>query len=500
MVLIPRFGRKKRVKSVVYQGNELNLRARLDPEVVENFSVYVKTLQKKWQSFLAFPHGSPANPKTKEQLIDTEYRVKGIVRDDSLELAVERLEPSILYKKTAEYLSIPEAEKLYGSYSVTKIREMKNKTSKRARARQANNNLCYTKRYIPVSSDDPNLDSIVRRYIAELSNYTSGRIKEKHVDKALKSWRKGLNLRQDASDILRNYVLQNSREYHTRECTMLILPHIGGLLFKGGQMMCAGSFETHTYRRRISPIIGVPPFNLLNNVLGLMMEKTMLMPQEAVFENPEQNAIILPPLIGGIARKHETRHCLQHAAFHELLNPFSELFVKCNSDEARQKTNYNLDGLVKYYFPATKRITNHFDDVDRKIVGEFHKGNSLYGLLNEIKDNDMLANDFERGIISGMLFSRAYAYGQKYYEATASSFRGNIELLTFPWLPVLPFLLFPQLLYIVAPLTLGLNLLSAKYGYGNLPAFLRAKKYLTKYSNSAENQLRAIACLGKLKL
>ena len=52
----------------------------------------------------------------------------------------------------------------------------------------------YTKSYVPAAKDDAVLDKIVKRYLREIAGYTSAKIKERAVDKAIKSWKKELKL------------------------------------------------------------------------------------------------------------------------------------------------------------------------------------------------------------------------------------------------------------------------------------------------------------------
>ncbi len=298
MVFIPRFGKRKKVDKVSYQGREIDAKAKLDPDVVENFSVYVKEMRHDWQRYLGFPYGSLLSPEVPEKRIQAEYRVKGKMREDSLELEIDRLEPATMDKMWTDNRGRP----IMGE-GCTILN-------------------APTKKYSPLPPEEPNLERIAKRYISELSNYTSAQAGERAVNKAIKSWKNDLKLKDEAVETLRQYALAHTRDYHTRECTMLIVPFPGLIMFKAGQMMAVGGFGSHTYRRRVSPIIGMPPFNILNNAVAAAAEKLGgNLPQETVFENPTESAIILPPIVGSFARKHEIRHCFQYGSFAELLNP-----------------------------------------------------------------------------------------------------------------------------------------------------------------------------------
>ncbi|MFH1636842.1 MAG: hypothetical protein ABIB71_00275 [Candidatus Woesearchaeota archaeon] len=434
------------VDTVIAGDNIYKCRKRIDPTVVENFSLKITEVDvSTFTRYLGAPYGSFLSPAAPDKFITQEYLIKGSLEDKCLKLDVESLD----YKSPQQ-----------GYCSVESVPE-----------------------------------SFIKRYLREVSAFSSRDITGKLADKAVRSFKKELGLKKEAADAIRNYVVRNTKEYRTREITLIIEPLFTGLmLVKAGQALFVGGKNSESYRRKLNPILGIPPLNIAFNALRESFKDIYPTPSDMVFDNPLQDGTILPPIVGRFARKHELRHALQHASFHELINPGSEMYSNLPASEAEEHAYNNLEELVSTYIMSCDRLPDSFKAGQNKVVGEFLKGNLLSGLMEEIKSNNMLSDDRSRGIIAGILFSEAYNKGGKNYESFASSALGNAMILALPW--ALGFAVGGQeLLAQNWYLMLGCNLLLGNFGYGNLIKYKAISKII-KNAGSPEDQLMAIAKAG----
>ncbi|MBI4447580.1 hypothetical protein HY643_01235 [Candidatus Woesearchaeota archaeon] len=436
---------KEQIETITYNGKVYDSDFKLNRDVVNNFAVHINELNSDIIiNYFAFPYGGLSGQPSKAW-VKNAFRLKGKLTNKNIDLEIEVSQPNDPF---------PE--------------------------------------YKPFEGDEEKIKQLVTHYRKELSSFVAEKVKEKTVDKALKSWQKTLGLKPEAAEVLKSYVKDNLKQYYTREITVLYIPLLGMLFAKGGQAVFVGSNSTHSYTRRLSPIVGLPPFNIINNVAKRLINKVSHAPTPTTFENPEEVAIFLPPVFGFFAKKHEVRHGLQYAAFHELINPNSMLYNGLSAADAKDKAYSNLEELVAVHKENLGEFPVRQKD-DGRIVDAFLKDKLLPGLLNDIKKNDYLSRSYERGIIAGILFSTAYKKHQRNYEATASSLTGNLMLIALPW--ALLGLANPSEVASNAPFIAMLNGFMAMFGYGNVFSYAKSRKKIIS-GETAEEQLKAITTLG----
>jgi len=444
---------KVEIQKITYNGIPYkDVSLKLSKESIENLAVYVKELSPSIFKFLGFPSLARSEYYNgKPTKISREYRIKGTANNDNLELLIEKI-------------NYDEKEKKYSK----------------------------------VCKHEANIEKYIKAYLREISSFNGKIIDNADIAKAAKSWNNDLGMSDEAVDILKKSVENSIVQYKTVENKLFYVPYLGFIGAMAGQFISVGFGGGQKYQRRISPILGLPPFNVLNNLARELFYGNPA-PVDVVVENPKKTGIILPPVVGFFAKKHEIRHALQYASFYELINPSSKLFSKFTKEAAKNRAYGNLGELLIAHLSGMERMFKNFNDQNKKIPTEFFKGECIKDFYYRALRENILDNEESRGIIAGALFTGAHANRRRLYESTASSLKGNIMILSLPW--IIPGIVYGfQNLPNYANTAIIINILLMMGGYGNLFSYNNLKSSI-KYASSPEEELKAVANIGlKIKI
>ncbi len=443
------------IKKIMYNGSFYkDVSLSLSTEAVENLAVYVKELQNPFMAILGYP--SLARSEGLGMMfpsISKEYRVKGTLKGESLDLLVEGIDYTIDYAASQ-------------------------------------------RKYIPLTADEK-VEECIKAYLKEMAAFKGKIVSKEEIQKAAQSWKKDLKMSDKALEVLVNSVEGKIVQYRTRENKFFYVPYLEFFGALAGQFISVGFGGGQKYQRRISPILGLPPFNVLNNLARYLRYKNPA-PIDVVFENPKKVGIVLPPVVGLFAKQHETRHALEYAAFSELINPHSALFSEHTKEEAKSKAYANLAELIANHFSPLPFLD--FTTHNKKVATEIFLKKMPAGILVDAWKKDLLENEEARGIIAGVLFTSAYGHNRRAYESIASSLKGNKNILALPWIVPLALYGFQspygfQYFSAIAGNAVLLNILLMMGGYGDLLSYHNVKDLL-HYADSPEKELKVIARVG----